>query len=258
MKYYNIFTSKKDVTDIRKAAGISRNILAKLRDAVQIGNTPVEIDKLADSLCKEYNVLPAFRGVKGPKNNFPAACNVNVNDEALHAIPYSTFPFESGDLVTVDFGIIYNGFFTDHAITVGLGDLTSEEQRLIETAKLCVDTAIKQAVKGNHVGDISHALQSVADMAGFDYIRGYSGHGIGKDIHEAPSVPYHGKKGDGPELKEGMLLCIENQLSLGTGQLILDGDGWTLRTKDGSKTAMFEHMVMIKKGRPEVLTRLAE
>lgn len=252
----NIYTTKEEVENVKEACRISVSILKELKKLVVLGNTPNQINQLAEDLCLQYKVLPSFKGVAGTKVNFPGACCVCVNEETLHAIPFSDREFQSGDIVKVDFGVIYKGIHTDHCVTVGLGELSKDERRLIETTKLAVDTAIKQAYAGNRVGDISNALSTISHMAGFDYIRGYAGHGIGPSLWEDPSIPYHGEKGTGPELKEGLLICIELQLSLGGGKLSLDKDGWTLRTSDMTKTAMFEHVVLVQKQKPLVLTRL--
>jgi methionyl aminopeptidase len=204
--------------------------------------------------------VPAFKGVRGPTSDFPGAVCISVNDETLHTIPFSKRKFKSGDIIKIDFGIIYKNFATDHCITIGIGKLTDEEKRLINTAKNCVETAIKKALSGNTVGDISFALQTITELEGFEYVRDYAGHGIGKlehgGLHIVPSIPSFGMPGTGRELVEGQTICIENQVSLGAADLILDDDDWTLKTVDGSKTAMFEHTVMVGKKKPLILTKL--
>ncbi len=249
----SLFKDKLSQQKVRKAADISMQILLDLRAHTVEGSCPLEINKLALSLCKKNKVIPSFLGVPGIKTDFPGNLCVCVNDETLHAIPFSKVPFKSGDIIKIDFGVIYEGIFTDHCVTVGLGHLDKEEIRLIETTKLAIQTAVKQAYEGNHVGDISNVIEQISTLAGFQSIHGYAGHGIGYSIHENPSIPYTGKPNTGPKLEKGMLLCIETQLSLGTGKLSLDKDGWTLRTIDGAKTAMFEHMVLVD-SKPEVLT----
>lgn len=255
MKFQNIYKSKNEKQAVKEACRISVSILNQLKGFAKIGATPKQLNELAGDLCSQHKVKPSFYGVKGPKNDFPGNLCVCVNDETLHAIPFSTFQFEPGDIVKIDFGIIFEEIYTDHCTTVAFGQLTDNERRLIDTTRLAVETASKQAMVGNRVGDISHALGSIAQMANFNSIRGYSGHGIGPSLHEDPSIPYEGSKGEGVLLEEGMLICVEVQLSLGTGKLRMDKDGWTLRTEDGSKTAMFEHMVLVGKD-AEILTRL--
>src|SRR5260221_429499 len=188
---------------------------------------------------------------------FPNSVCISVNDAILHGIPHKTIIFKDGDIVKIDFGIIYNGFYTDHCVTVGLGKLKDEEKKLISTAKLCIDTAVKNAIVGNKISDISNAMQTIASVSGFDFVRTYCGHGIGKALWLAPEVPsYVSYNSTQINLVEGMVLCVENQLTIGKSNLILDDDGWTLRTVDGSKGAMFEHMVIVRKGKPEILTLL--
>jgi methionyl aminopeptidase len=256
MRYKNIFTSESDIRDIRKAAEISATILRELRDAVVAEISAADIDELAKKLCQKYKVKPSFLGVKGIKSDFPAAVCISVNDEVLHAIPYRSKVLKNGDIVKVDFGVIYNGFFTDHCVTVGIGSISEQEEKLLHTSKLCIDTAVKHAIVDKRIGDISYTMQSICEMAGLNFVTSYCGHGIGKSLHEAPEVPSWGKFGTGEKLIEGMVLCIENQVTLGTSQLEMDKDGWTLRTKDGSKAAMFEHMVIVRKKQPEILTLL--
>lgn len=256
MSYENIFTNKSDLVTYRKACRISAGILKELSEMIAPGVTPAEINKRAGELCEEQGVEPSFLDVPGPYGGFPGNLCVCVNDETLHAIPFSKRPFKEGDLVTIDFGVIYEGFFTDHSITKPVGSVSDEHQRLVDTAKLAVMTAIKQAKPGNRVGDISYVLGSISEMAGFTPIEGYAGHGIGKSIHQAPNIPYVGLRKTGPVLEEGMVFCIEVQISTGSGMLLLDPDGWTLRTEDGSMTAMHEHMVLITKKGPEILTTL--
>lgn len=255
MKFQNIYKSKNEKQAVNEACRISVSILKQLRDFATIGVTPKQINELAGDLCTQNKVTPSFLGVKGPRNDFPGNLCVCINDETLHAIPFSTFPIEPGDIVKIDFGIIFESIYTDHCTTIGFGDLKDEERRLIDTTKLAVDTASKQAVTGNYVGDISYVLGNIAQMANFKSIRGYSGHGIGPSLHEDPSIPYEGSKGEGLLLEDGMLICVEVQLSLGTGKLRMDKDGWTLRTEDGAKTAMFEHMVLVGK-EAQILTLL--
>ncbi len=258
MKFKNIFTKEEDLTNLRQAASISTKILNELKTNVIEGNNAKEIDNLVDKLCKANNVIPAFKGVPSSYGPFPSAICISVNDEILHAIPKSSTIFKSGDIVKLDFGIIYKGFFTDHCVTVGVGKLTDDEQKLIQTAKLCVDTAVKQAIVGNTVNDISYALQTVAEMANLNYVTSYCGHGIGKSLHESPEVLSYWHPDFDIPLVEGMVLCIENQLTLGKSTLKLDKDKWTLKTVDGSKGAMFEHMIIVRKGSPEILTQTQE
>ncbi len=257
MSYSNIIKSEKDYKTVKEAADISTSILRQLRDNVKAGVKASDIAELASELCLKNKVKPAFLGVPGPKSDFPSSLCINVNNTILHGIPHSSIEFKEGDIVKVDFGVIHNGFYTDHCVTVAVGEISAEEKRLIETGRLCIDTAIKEAVVGNNVSDISRAMQTVCDIAGFNYIRSYCGHGIGKALWLEPEVLTYTYKGQEEiPLEEGMCLCIENQVVLGKESLYLDLDGWSLKTVDGSKGVMFEHMVIVRKGRPEILTLL--
>lgn len=257
MSYSSVIKTDKDYKSVKKAAEISATILRELRDNVKEGVSASDIADLATSLCLKYNVKPAFLGVPGPKVDFPSSVCVNVNSTVLHGIPHKNIIFKDGDIVKVDFGIVYNGYYTDHCVTVAVGNISSEEQRLINTGKLCIDTAVKEAIVGNKVSDISKALQNICNLAGFKFIKTYCGHGIGKSLWLEPEVLTYTYSGQQEiELKEGMCLCIENQVVLGKEDLYLDEDGWSLKTVDGSKGVMFEHMVIVRKGHPEILTLL--
>jgi len=256
MKYRNVFTRLDEIENIKEATKISSLILRSLRDAVKIGASAEDIHLLAEDECKKYDVVPSFKGVSGPITPFPKSVCISINEEILHGLPKKTTVFKSGDIVKVDFGIVYKGFYTDHCVTVGLGDISKDEERLINTAKLCVDEAVKEAIVGNSTGDISYVLENIASLGGFKFITAYCGHGIGKSLHESPEILSWGERKSGTKLIEGMLLCIENQITLGSNKLVLQSDGWTLNTQDGSKGAMFEHMVLVAKNAPIILTLL--
>lgn len=254
MEFTNIFTEKKDIDSIIKASEISTDILREVIISVAPGISSNDIDNLALSLCKKNKVSPAFLGVKGVKQPFPSSICVSINHEILHAIPHKNKIIMEGDVVKLDFGIIYQGFYTDHCITIGVGNISEEKQRLINTARLCVETAAKNAIVGNKVGDISFALQTVAELNNYDFVTSYCGHGIGRSLHEPPEIPSWGAKNTGIELQKGMVLCIENQITLGDAELILQEDGWSLESKDKSVGAMFEQMVMVEENAPRYLT----
>jgi methionyl aminopeptidase len=252
----NIITKKEDYEAVKEAASISVKILKEVKDNLEIGKTAKNLDDLVVELCKKYDVKPAFKGQPGILDPFPGNICISTNDEILHAIPKKGRVFKSGDIVKLDFGIIHKGFYTDHCITVGLGELAPDEKRLIETAKLCIDKAVEKAVIGNRVGDISNVLESITELADFKFVTTYCGHGIGKSLHLSPEIPSYGYPGSGLELKKGMVICVENQITIGSADLKMDSDGWTLKTIDGSKGAMFEHMVYIGENGPEILTLL--
>lgn len=253
--YKNIFTSEEDIKTIKEACALSVEIYQKLLPEITTETSPFDIEKRAEVLFKEYNAIPAFKGVIGPYNKFPAIININRNETALHGVPFSTKKFIEGDLVTLDFGIIHKGFYTDHAQTIAIGKVTPKKYDLINATKEAVYNAISVVKPGIHTGDISYELAQPAIKNNFGIIDGFTGHGIGKSLHLSPSIPYYGKKGTGEIIQEGMLICIETQMSLGSPSVYIDDDGWTVNTRDGSYTAMWEEMVLVTKDGCEVLTR---
>lgn len=254
-KQSNYLKSKQDLKDIKKACNIAMNILRELVGQVKPGVKASELDELAIKLCKKKNVVPAFKDY-APRGMppFPNAASVCINDEVVHGISTPKKIIKLGDLVTVDFGIVYKGWNTDQCLTVGVEKLSREDKHLLETAKLVVTNAIQQAVAGNTTGDIGNAMQSVAKLAGFDVVKTYIGHGIGRHLHEAPEVPAYGNKGEGTKLQEGMLLCLEAQVVPGSDKVVTQNDGWTVKTSDGKNCAWFEYMVLITDKKPLVLT----
>ena len=253
-KYQNIFKKSEDLLDIKKATDISKEILNDIKKLVVEGSSPYELDCKMGDLCRKFKVKSSFKGVNGDLSIYPSNLCVMVNDEAVHSIPSSNRQFESGDIIKIDLGIIYNGFNTDHGLTIGVGEISKENRKLINTVELSVMQAIKQAKPGKKVGDISQVLGDIVKMAGFNSINNYSGHGIGKEIHTDPSIPFTGIRNTGVTLEQGMLLCIENWITAGNTALKLDKDGWTLKLKDGSYSAFLEHMVIVDYD-PIVLTR---
>jgi methionyl aminopeptidase len=254
MTYQNIIKTEQEYKDLKKACDISVQILKELKDNVKVGVSPKDLDELAGDLCAKYKVLPSFKNVPGPKMPFPSNLCVMVNDQTVHAIPNSSIPFKSGDIIKVDFGVIFNGLFTDHGVTVGIGELSNRRKSMIATVELSVETAIKYALPGSRTGNISNVLGEIAALSAFSSVENFTGHGIGKYIHFPPNIPFFGRPNSGEVLQEGMILCIENWITDGNSDLKLAKDGWTLSTLDGSYSAMSEHMVIVKKKGPEVLT----
>lgn len=256
MRYKNILSSAEEYSIVKDACAISVEILKELKKNTVVGISPREIDEFAGWLCERFKVKSSFFGVPGVKNPFPSNSCVLVNDESVHAIPKSKIPLKSGDLVKVDFGIVYRGFNTDHGFSKGIGTLSDRENELISIVELSVESGIKKAIAGNLTGEISYVLGEVTKMSGFHSVDNFGGHGIGKEIHMSPSIPFFGSKYSGERLQKDMIICVENWITLGVSDLILEKDGWTLKTKDGSKSAMAEHMVIVRDGSPEVLTRM--
>lgn len=250
--------NKKERQIYLQACEISVAILKKLYDAIEIGQTPLDIDNLAFQLCQEYDVKPAFYGVEGYTSNYEHATCVQVNDEVVHAIPTNKRKFREGDLISVDFGINYEGFYTDHCFTVGLGQVTSEDQQLLMAGRDNVLNAIKIAKAGVNIGDLGYEMYRTIKSAGFEVAKQYVGHGIGKHLHESPEIPAFGVRGDGPILQKGMIICVESQVLAGKDSLKEDRDGWTIRTRDGKNSVMFEYIVEIDHHKAKILTPTAD
>lgn len=239
----------------RKASEISTRIISKMRDELKVGIYPSDLEEYCWDLCKEENVEPAFYGVVQSGNPpFPSSCNINVNDEILHSIPSATRKIEKGDVVKIDFGIKHEGLYTDQCYTFVIEEMSEEDKSLVINAKLATESAIKEAIAGNRVGNIGFVMETIANLAGFEVLKHYVGHGIGKTLWEYPQVPAYGIRNSGDKLEEGMVICIESQLVKGTDQTYIDNDGWTVKTSNGNKGAMFEYMVIVGKKGPEILT----
>jgi len=241
--------SGKDLGYLRDAGKILSAVVKEVQKAVKPGMPTLEIDRLAESLIREKGALPAFKGYKG----FPATACVSVNEEIVHGIPSERKLLE-GDLVSIDLGVNYKGYFSDAAVTVAVGKVSTDVNRLIKAAKDSLDAGIKQALPGNHLTDISNAIQSLVEAQGFSVVRQFVGHGIGLNLHEDPEIPNFGKAGQGPVLKEGMCLAIEPMINMGTWEADFSANGWTAMTKDRLPSAHFEHTVALTKNGPEILT----
>lgn len=238
----------------KQATQISTKIMSQLRSATKPGVYPIEIDKLAGKLCVKYKVKPSFKGVtnsSGLTYNYNSC--ISVNDEILHGIPNKR-KIQIGDLVKIDFGIIYQGLYTDHCFTVGVAKVSDEDQQLLEVGRQAVLNAVKLAKPGNYTGDLGHAMHSTAYRAGFDTLKQYVGHGIGHALHEQPEIPAYGQSKAGTKLQKNMIVCVECQVVPGSDEVYVDGSGWTIKTKDGNKGVMFEYMVRVDK-KPEILTQ---
>ncbi len=248
-----IIHTSQQLAQYQAVAKLSTAILAQLYDVVKPGVTPLEIDALAEKLCQKNQVIPGFKGV-GPANNlYRHATCISVNDTVVHGIPNNR-PFQPGDIVKVDFGIIKDGLQTDHCFTLGLAPLTKIDDNLIKVSREAVQTAVKLAVVGNTTGDLGFAMQSVIEKGGCNVAKEFIGHGIGHEMHEAPQLPAYGVKGTGRILQEGLVLCVEAQVLAGSADVVFKEDGWTVKTQDGKKAGMFEYMVVVGREKPIVLT----
>lgn len=236
---------------------ILREILQTVAKAAQPGVTTADLDqltrKLVFSLGEKYpqaNIKPSFLGYHG----YPAFICISINDEVVHGIPSAQKVIKEGDLVSLDFGIIYHGWHTDSAMTVGVGKIPKEYKKLMTVTEESLRRGIKEARVGQTTGDIGHAVQKHVEKNGFGVVRELVGHGIGRKLHEEPYVPNYGRAGEGEILKEGMTIAIEPMVTLGSPEVVLGADGWTYRTKDHRGAAHFEHTIAITKNGPQVLT----
>jgi methionyl aminopeptidase len=225
-------------------------ILAALRAAAAPGMATLELDRLAHDMCKQRRVRPAFLGLYG----FPKSLCVSLNEEIVHGIPSAKRVLRAGDLVSIDFGVVYDGMYGDAALSFALGEIDQAGRELLRVTEEALGLAIAQARAGNRVGDISHAVQSHVEAHGFSPIRDLVGHGVGLAAHEAPQVPNFGRPGVGPRLRAGMVLALEPMVAAGHWAMRVLDDGWTAVTVDGSRAAHFEHSVFIGEDGPEILS----
>ena len=244
-----ITKSEREIACMRQAGRIVAEILQILKLKVQAGIKTKELDIIAETEVRKLGGIPSFKNYRG----YPASLCVSINDEIVHGIPGQKV-LQDGDIVSLDFGAIYNGFQGDAAITVGVGKIGSLARRLIEATEGSLIEGIKYAKAGSRLGDISSAIQKYAEAKGFSVVREYTGHGIGRNMHEEPLVPNYGFPGTGPLLKKGMTIALEPMLNVGGWKTTVDKDDWTVRTLDRSLSAHFEHTIAITDGIAEVLT----
>jgi methionyl aminopeptidase len=247
-----IIKSDEEVAVMREAGKIVAMILQKLGDAVKPGIKTRELNNLAENeVSKRNSARASFKGY----HNFPASICVSINDEIVHGIPGNRV-LKDGDIVSLDFGVMYKGFQGDAAITVGVGQVSHDARKLMDTTKAALSEGINAARNGGYLGDIGAAIQSYTEARGYSVVREYSGHGIGRDMHEDPLIPNFGRCGEGIRLSEGMTLALEPMINIGNWKTKLNANGWTVHTSDGSLSAHFEHTIAIRKNETEILTLL--
>jgi len=244
-----IIKSAEELAIMRQAGKIVGSVLEILSHQVKPGMTTMELDIIAAREVAKLGAKPSFKGYHG----FPATLCVSVNDEIVHGIPGKRV-LHDGDIVSLDFGAIFDGFQGDAAVTVGIGKIAPEAKRLMETTKGSLEAGIAAARSGATLGDISAAIQDYAEARGYSVVREYTGHGIGREMHEDPQIPNFGLPGTGPTLKKGMTLALEPMLNTGDWRTRLGNDHWTVLTADGSLSAHFEHTIVITDTEPEIFT----
>ncbi|MBR5850438.1 MAG: type I methionyl aminopeptidase [Alistipes sp.] len=224
--------------------------LAEVGRHIRPGVTTKELDRVAEEFIRSHGAVPAFLGYQG----YPASLCVSVNEHVVHGIPSDKVVLKEGDIVSVDCGTFMKGFVGDSAYTFAVGEVGEEVRQLLEVTKEALCKGAAQAKAGNRVGDISAAVQEYAEKFGYGVVRELEGHGIGRKMHEAPGVPNFGARGRGPLLKEGMVICIEPMINMGTRAVVFESDGWTVRTRDRKPSAHFEFGVAVRKDGADVLT----
>jgi methionyl aminopeptidase len=235
---------------MHEANQIVAETLSMLRNVVDIGITTWDLDKLAEELCLKRKAKPAFKGYRG----FPGSLCVSVNEEVVHGIPSRKKKLKKGDIISIDFGVQFKGYYGDSAITLPVGKIADDVQRLLDTTQKCLEKGIEQVVVGNKIGDISKAIQDYVEGSGFSVVRQFVGHGIGTELHEAPEIPnfYQGERT--ARLLPGMVLAIEPMVNMGTHKVKVMRDGWTVITMDKKPSAHFEHSIAVTENGPLILS----
>ena len=237
---------------LRKANAIVAEVLLSIKEEVKPGKVTLELEELALKICEKRKVKPAFKGYKG----YPYALCVSINEEVVHGMPSESKVLKEGDIVSFDFGVCYEGYYGDAAITVPVGKISSDAERLLKVTEEALYIGIDKARVGNRIGDISYAIQSYVEGEGFNVIKSFVGHGIGRNLHEPPEVPNFGKKGTGAKIDAGLVIAIEPMVSMGDWRVKILEDGWTAVTVDGSLSAHFEHSIVVTPKGPEILSRI--
>lgn len=244
-----LLKSKEEIELIRISSLLVGKTLAEVAKHIKPGITTLELDKVAEEFIRDNKATPAFKGYHG----FPNTLCISVNQAVVHGIPGKT-ELKSGDIVSVDCGVLMNDYYGDSAYTFSVGEIKPEVQKLLKVTKESLYKGIEMVVAGKRLGDVSEAIQSHAESNGFSVVRELVGHGIGKSLHESPEVPNYGKKGSGVKMQDGLVIAIEPMINLGKKGVRHESDGWTIVTADGLPSAHFEHTVAIVNGKAEILS----
>ena len=241
---------------MRSANLIVAEVLAELRRSVRPGVTTGELDRVAEEMTRRRGATPAFKGYEVGGRVFPSSVCISVNEEVVHGIPSERRELREGDIVGIDFGVRYQGFYGDAAVTVPVQETDAESERLMRATREALWAGIDQVQVGNRLGEVSAAIQERVERDGFSVVRDFVGHGIGKRLHEEPQVPNFGNRDRGVRLRDGMVLAIEPMVNFGEPGVVIKDDGWTAVTKDGKRSAHFEHSVAVTEKGPFVLSQL--
>lgn len=243
------YKTKEEIELQRESSLLVGKTLAEVAKHLRPGISTLELDKVAEEFIRDHKAEPGFKGFGG----FPNVLCTSVNDEVVHGIP-SDKPLNEGDIVSVDCGVLLNGFYGDVAYTFPVGEISPEVKKLLDVTKESLYKGIEMAVEGNRIGDIGFAIQSYAEEHGYGVVRELVGHGLGRNLHEAPEVPNYGRKGNGMKLREGLVIAIEPMINMGKRKVKQSLDGWTIKTADGLPSAHYEHNLCIGKEKAEVLS----
>ncbi len=244
-----IIKNEQEIAIMREANRILAHLFDHIKNMIRPGITTLELDQEAEVFIRSRGALPAFKGYRG----FPATLCTSVNNEVVHGIPSPNL-LREGDIVSIDVGALYEGFYSDAARTFPVGTISKQAQNLIDVTKKSLEAGISQAIPGNRISDISAAVQKVVESAGFSVVRDFVGHGIGRGLHEGPQIANFGKKGKGPVIQEGMTLAIEPMVNQGSWRVKIENDGWTVVTADSSLSAHFEDSIAVMKNGPMILS----
>jgi len=235
---------------MRESNKLVSKTLAELAKHIKPGVSTGRLDQIAEAFIRDHGAVPGFLGYQG----YPKTLCTSVNSEVVHGIPSEKVILQEGDQLSVDCGVVKNGFYGDTAFSFEVGEVSAEVRRLLDITRECLQKGMEQAVEGKRIGDIGYAVQNHAESMGYTVVREMVGHGLGRNLHEAPEVPNYGRRGSGPKLKKGMVICIEPMINMGRRQIKQDPDGWTIRTADNRPSAHFEWAVAIDKGKADVLS----
>lgn len=244
-----IYKTEHEIALIKESSLLVGKTLAEVARHIEPGVTTLQLDKVAYEFIHDNGATPGFLDYNG----FPNTLCTSVNEQVVHGIPTDQ-PLNEGDIVSIDCGVIKNEFWGDSAYTFAVGEVSEEVRQLMDATKHSLNLAIEAAVEGNRMGDIGHAVQSYTEGLGYGVVRELVGHGLGRNLHESPEVPNYGRRGNGMKLKEGLVLAIEPMINLGTKNVKTSSDGWTIVTTDGKPSAHYEHDVVVRKGKAEVLS----
>jgi methionyl aminopeptidase len=250
MIYYK---TEEEIELVRKSSLLVAKTHAEIAGLIKPGITTLALDKIAEEFIRDNGGVPAFKGYGG----FPNTLCMSPNEQVVHGIPNDKF-LENGEILSVDCGVVMNGYYGDSAFTYEVGEVDAETKQLLKVTKESLYKGIEQAVAGNRIGDIGYAVQQHAESFGYGVVRELVGHGVGKNLHESPEVPNHGRRGKGVMLKEGLVIAIEPMINMGTKYILQHNDGWTITTIDNKPSAHFEHTIVVRKGKAEILSSFEE